>query len=421
MENREFLNKMQLKKFTCRVSGNPLEEVVNLGRQPLGNGFVEEPFGKNEFFYSMSCGFDSQSGMFQLLQQPEPSTMFHQNYAFLSSTSTSMVRHFSNVATTLCERYLGGNLDPLVVEIGCNDGVFLQNIAHRGYRHIGVEPSENVALIAKAKGLNIYNSFFSHDLACEIKSSLGKCDLIYAANVMCHIPEINDVFRAVESLIADDGVFVFEDPYLGDVIERNSYDQIYDEHVFLFSAISIDYLCKQHGLELINLEKVWTHGGSMRYHIAKEGRHAKSESVTIQVKTELKLGLARVDTYFEFAERVKTSRLELLSLLSCAREQGKVVYAYGATSKSTTIYNYCGIDSSLISRIVDNTPTKIGKYSPGVHIPISDRNDPSLAAPDLYFLAAWNHREEIMSKEKNLLSRGVKFITHVPRVGYIND
>jgi 2-polyprenyl-3-methyl-5-hydroxy-6-metoxy-1,4-benzoquinol methylase len=405
-----------VKTNRCRVTGDPLTTVLDFGMQPLGNGFLgPENFGR-EYSFPMAVGFCEKSMMFQLIEQPEPEKMFHDHYAFYSSTSSVMARHFRQFADQVLESgYLAKN-DPFVVELGCNDGIMLKNFAARGIRHLGIEPSLNVAQEANKHGVRTRSEFFSEALAAAIVSDDGQADAFLAANVMCHIPDIVDVVCGIKKLLKATGVVMFEDPYLGEVVAKTSYDQIYDEHVFLFSALSIQYLFGLHAMELIDVLPQKTHGGSMRYVVAHRGAYPVKESVTRTIAQERAQGLDRVSTFDTFRANVEQSRARLLNLLQKLKAQGKKVAGYGATSKSTTILNYCGIGPDLVEYISDTTPVKQGKFTPGMHIPVVPyerfKNDP----PDYAVLFAWNHAEEIMAKEKEFMASGGKWIVHVPDV-----
>jgi len=306
--------------------------------------------------------------------------------------------------------------DPFVVELGCNDGIMLKNFAQAGMRHLGIEPSRNVAEVANSKGVRTLSEFFTEDLAAQIAKTDGQADAFLAANVMCHIPTIVDVVKGIRALLKPTGVAMFEDPYLGDVIEKTSYDQIYDEHVFLFSALSIQHLFGEQGMELIDLQPQTTHGGSMRYVLAHKGAHPVSERVTRILDRECAMGLDRVATFDEFRKHVERSRSKLIALLADLKTRGKRVAGYGATSKSTTILNYCGIGPDLIEYISDTTPIKQGKFTPGMHIPVKPYEAFTANPPDYAVLFAWNHAEEIMAKEKAYMASGGKWIVHVPKV-----
>jgi methylation protein EvaC len=403
----------------CRLNGDPLELVLDLGRQPLGNGFLTEP-SWDEYFYHLQCGFSESSRLFQLIEQPDPSLMFHQEYAFFSGTSNRMVKHFSAFADSVIERGYVTGADSFIVELGSNDGIFLRNFAAKGIPHLGVEPSGMVADVSVEHGVHVVREFFDRSLARRILDEQGPADVISAANVMCHIPDLEELADGIALLLKEDGVLIFEDPYLGDVIRLGSYDQIYDEHVFLFSALSVQAIFGTVGMELINLEPQTTHGGSMRYTVGKIGRHTPALSVGEVLADELAQGLHRPSTYHEFALRVAESGRQLREALEEIKRDGRSVAAYGATSKSTTIYNYAGIGPDHIDFICDNTPLKISKLSPGVHIPIVAEEQFRANPPDVAFLAAWNHEREVRDHNAVFEAGGGRWLTHVPKVRFLD-
>jgi methylation protein EvaC len=400
----------------CRVTGDPLTKVLDLGRQPLGNGFLNSDQFEQEYFFRLEVGYSEKSMMLQLLEQPAPEKMFHDQYAFYSSTSNYMAQHFKQLADQVMKAGYLSQKDAFVVELGCNDGILLKNFAQQGIRHLGIEPSLNVAREANKQGVRTIAEFFSKDLAEKIVADEGCVDVFLAANVMCHIPDIVGVVQGLKKLIKATGVVIFEDPYLGDVVAKTSYDQLYDEHVFLFSALSIQYLFRLHGMELIDVMPQGTHGGSMRYVLCHQGAYEVKQSVHDLLAKERDQGLDKLDTFAEFRANVEKSRFELVSLIKDLKSQGKRVAGYAATSKSTTILNYCGIGPSLIEFICDTTPIKQGKFSPGMHIPIVPYESFKKNPPDYAVLLAWNHADEIMAKEKGYLLAGGKWIVHVPKV-----
>jgi SAM-dependent methyltransferase len=405
-----------MNKPLCRVSGQPLVKTLDLGKQPLGNGFLLPEQYPSEYFYNMDVGFSEVSMMLQLIKQPAPEQMFHEQYAFYSSTSRFMERHFSEFAQEVMMSGYMAKTDSFVVELGCNDGIMLKNFAQAGIRHLGIEPSRNVAEIANINGVRTLSEFFTERLAEKIVREEGQADAFLAANVMCHIPDIQGVVRGIRKLLKPTGVVMFEDPYLGDVIEKLSYDQIYDEHVFLFSGHSIQHLFGLNGMELIDVQPQKTHGGSMRYVLAHAGAYPASDAVRKLLLKERALGLHLSSTFEAFRKKVEQSRADLISLLQALKAQGKRIAGYGATSKSTTILNYCGIGSDLIEYISDTTPIKQGKFTPGMHIPVKPYEAFKANPPDYAVLFAWNHAEEIMANEKAFMAAGGKWIVHVPKV-----
>lgn len=405
----------------CRISGSPLDVVLDLGRQPLGNGFRIPDDQSEEVFFDLRCGFSEDSCLFQLIEQPPAETMFHDDYAFKTGTSGAMVRHFTELAGSLADKYRLEPDDSFVVELGSNDGTFLKPFARRGVRHVGVEPSTNVAAVSTEAGVRVITEFFTPDVAATILDSYGEVDLIYAANVMCHIDGLQGVAQGMSNLLSDRGVIVFEDPYLGSVLEKNSYDQIYDEHVFLFSALSVQRIFAPFGLELIDTELLPVHGGSMRYTLANTGNRVVSAAVGDVIGRERVMGMHLTQTYDDFAGRIAESGRRLHDELERLAAEGTDVVAFGATSKSTTVYNYSNVGPELIRVIFDNTPSKQGRLSPGVHIPVVPDTGFLDSGANVAFLGAWNHKAEILQHSRTFAEGGGRWLTHVPEVAFVNE
>ncbi len=397
----------------CLICQADFEPFLFLGKMPIANGFLmPEQFGE-EYLFDMRVAHCQTCNMVQLVEQPDRDMMFHDNYAFFSSTSKGMAVHFKAFADLVMKDYLN-EADPLVVELGSNDGIMLQHFAHASIRHLGIEPSANVAQVARNKGINTVCEFFDNTLAERIVQEEGQADAILAANVMCHIPYLHSIVAGFKTLLKPDGIIMFEDPYLGNVVEEVLYDQIYDEHVFLFSVSSISHLFEQYGLEVVDVMPQVTHGGSMRYIIAHKGVRGVSSAVIAHRRKEQQLGLHLPETYVQFRKNVEASRDRLVEMLKDLKEQGKRVVGYAATSKSTTINNYCGIDADLVEFICDTTPIKQGKYSPGTHIPVRPYEAFCNEYPDYALLYAYNHANEILAKEHQFKAAGGKWVLYAP-------
>jgi methylation protein EvaC len=330
-----------------------------------------------------------------------------------------MQAHFESFAKAVIDDVLDGRSDPFVVELGSNDGIMLRHFHERGIRHLGIEPSVNVAEVARGHGIRTISAFFDRKLADDIVAEHGQADAILAANVMCHIPDLPGVAAGVQRLLKPDGVFIFEDPYLGDMIAKTSYDQIYDEHVFIFSATSVLRAFAAHGLDLIDAVPQITHGGSMRYVFAPKGSRPVSPRVGDQLAKEKAQGLDRAETYRRFKGNCERSRTLLMQTLEDLRRQDKRVVGYGATSKSTTVTNYCGITPAHIEFISDTTPIKQSKLSPGVHIPVKPYTEFVRDYPDCALLFAWNHAAEIREKERAFIAAGGRWLVYVPEVKFV--
>lgn len=397
----------------CRCCGAEIYESMSFGMQPIANAFSKS-FKTNEYKFEMATGFCNACFTYQLLEQPEAEMMFHENYAFYSRQSNFMKIHFKEYAEWVIKNYIDNIENSFVIEIGSNDGIMLENFAKKNINHLGVDPSANVVEMAKNHGVNSVVSFFGFETSNELKENYGKADAILAANVMCHLPDLNDIAKGAYNILKDNGVLIFEDPYLGSMLEKVSYDQIYDEHVYIFSAISVQKIFGSNGFELINLAPQDTHGGSMRYVFAKKGSREIQPIVNEILKTEHDKNFHKEETYTKFKENCEMSKDRLVKLLKEAKSNGKTVAGYGATSKSTTILNYCEIGPDLIDYISDTTPIKQDRLTPGMHIPVKSYEYFQKNIPDVIILFAWNHANEIIAKEKDIIDKKVEWITHLP-------
>jgi len=399
----------------CRVCGSATTPVIDFGQMPIANHFVKDR-NKDTYRFTLAASLCEICHLFQLDNQPSAELMFHQNYPFFTGLSSTMVSHFKGMVDEALEEVFKPILNIQVMEIGCNDGTLLSNFARSGINHLGIDPSANVVEVARKKGVNAQVDFFGYETAQRIKFTSGEFDLILAANVICHIPDMNDFAMGIAHLLAPDGRFIFEEPYAGDVLTKVSYDQFYDEHVYIFSCISVSKIFEKFNLELIDARHQDTHGGSMRYTIARKGSRKIKTSAREQIALEVLQGLDNIAAYHEFAKKCEVRKNELRGLLCDLKSNGKTIAGYAATSKSTTILNYCGIDSKLIEFVSDSTPEKQGTFMPGSGIPVVTPEFLRERKPDYIVLFAWNHEREILEKESQLTSSGSKWIRFVPKV-----
>ena len=395
----------------CKITSSEMSPFMSFGKMPIANGFLQKENFKNEFFFDLEVGFSEKICLFQLKDHPTPEQMFNENYPFFTGSSQAMKTHFKEYADFIKKNFIKNNSK--IIEIGSNDGTFLNNFKDSNIEYIGFEPSSNVAKIANLNGINTLNQFFGLESLDLIKKFHHQTNVIFAANVICHIPKLVELIKTVDQLLSKDGVFIFEEPYLGSMFEKTSYDQIYDEHIFMFSATSVKKIFNMYDFELTDLVKQETHGGSMRYIISRKNARDINKNVKVILDNEKFNNLDNIESCNVFKKNCEASKLKLNNTLKNFISDGKKIVGYAATSKSTTILNYCGIDSNIIEYICDTTKEKIGKYSPGMHIPIVSidhfRND----NPDIAYLFAWNHKEEILKKEKNFSQEVGKWISHV--------
>ena len=399
----------------CRVCHASVEPFLSFGRMPRGNGFLTAAEFQKEYFFDLAAGLCGACKLVQLMDQPEPEAMFHGSYPFLTGSSQNMRRHFEDLAARLIQ---SENLGPsdFVAEIGSNDGTLLSCFARAGIPHLGIDPSQNVADSARDSGVQTLCAFFNQESAAGIVKRHGLTRLFLGANVLCHITDLNSVLAGVRLLLKPDGLAVFEDPYLLDVLEKTAYDQIYDEHASLFSVQSLSAALLRHDLEIFDAERIHTHGGSLRYFAAPVGTRPVSSRITDLVAAEQAACTDRLQTFRQFQERCEKSRDKLRDLIRQLKGKGKRIAGYAATSKSTTTLNYCGLGPQEMDYVADTTPGKQGKFTPGSHIPVKSVEFFRQDAPDYAILFGWNHREEILAKESEFTRKGGRWILYVPEV-----
>ena len=383
---------------------------MSFGKMPIANGFLKKKFFKKEFFFKMEVGFSKDLSLFQLNDHPAPKLMFNKNYPFFTSSSKYMVDHFKKYSIWIKKNYFKNIKN--IIEIGSNDGSFLKNFKSKNVNILGIEPSKNVANVAKKNGINTINKFFSYKTSKDLKKFKKRTDIIIAANAICHIPNLKDLIKGLDNLLTKKGLFIFEEPYLGSMYNKISYDQIYDEHIYMFSATSVKKIFNIFGFDLIDILPQITHGGSMRYVVGRKHIHKIKKRVHRRLEYEKSKNISTFKGCMKFKKDCENSKKKLRKKINMILKSGKNIAGYAATSKSTTILNYCGINHKHINFICDTTKTKVGKFTPGTHIPIVNMSYYRKNIPDYTFLFAWNHKKEIFNKEKKLLKK-TKWIAHI--------
>ncbi len=384
-------------------------EFLDLGKQPITNNFLKIQNPKNEFFYNLRIVFDDKTKLVSLAEFVPPEKMFNDTYAHRASMSITMQKAYKDLSMKIKKRFNPKS----VLEIGSNDGIFLKNFNEANT--IGVEPCKNLAEITNSMNIKTFDEYWTMALSKKIINQFGNFNLIYSANTISHIHDLNETFLAISEVLEDKGVFILEDPSLLEVIRNTSYDQFYDEHAYVFSITAINNLVEKTDLEIFDVELLDTHGGSNRIYIKKKKNNIKiSKNISKILNKEKENGIDHFETYIKFANNVKKSKYDLLEIFKTLKKSNKKIIGYGATYKSSTILNYCGLNNYFIDYFVDTTINKQGKFTPGTHIPIIKPNDCIDDDIDYAYLGAWNFKKEIFSKEKKYINRGGKFITHVP-------
>jgi len=403
-------------KTTCRIcKSSDLVRILDLGEMPLANAFLKkEDLDKPETKFPLAVYFCKSCGLLQLLDVVNPEILFR-HYYYLTSTSKPLADHFVELGKNLVDRFVESKND-LVLEIGGNDAVLLDSVKNR-CQVLNIEPARNIAKISREKGIDTIDEFFSLELAKRILKEYGFAKVITASNVIAHIDDLDDVFEGVKILIGTKGVFVFEVHWVGNLmglVDIGGFDQIYHEHLSYFSLSALKKLVNQFGLEIFDVKLIPVHGQSLQVYISKN--YEVSESVNKFLEKEKSLGLDKIETYVNFAEKVEKNKKELRNLLSKLKKENKKIVGYGAAAKGNTLLNYFQIDNKILDFIVDDSPLKQGLYTPGTHIPIFSPDRLKENRPDYLLLLAWNYAESILKKEQKLRNNGVKFIIPVPKV-----
>lgn len=383
---------------------------LNLGLQPLANSYLKKKdLNKKEKKFKLIAGFDKKSFLVSITNTVLKERMFNDQYPYKSSESNTMQKSFEKLSQKIKKKFNPS----LVLEIGSNDGAFLGNFNKN--KIIGIEPCKNLAKITKKKGFQTISDYWSTKLAKKIVKR-KKFDLIYSANTLSHIKNLKEIFKAIELSLNDDGILILEDPSLLECIKNLAYDQFYCEHIYIFSTIAIKKILSQFNLEIFDIESIPTHGGSNRYYIKKisNKKFQITKNVLLNIEQEIKYGLKNINTYKKFAEKVKKSKKKLTDIFLKLKKENKRIIGYGATAKSCTVLNFCGLGKKEIDFFYDTTSFKIGKYLPGTKIPIRKYKKLNLKDYDYVFLGAWNFKKEIFNKEKQFIKKGGRFITHVP-------
>ncbi len=400
---------------TCRGCGaSDLQIVLSLGKMPPSNALLtEDQLAEPETRYPLDLAFCPACALAQITVSVDPVKLFDE-YAYFSSYSTTMLAHAAaTVRRMIEERHLGPG--SLAMEIASNDGYLLQNYLRAGVPALGIDPARNVVAAARERGVETLCAFFGEALAEELRDSGRRASVLHANNVLAHVPDVNGVVRGIGRALADDGVAVIETPYVRDLVERVEFDTIYHEHLFYYSLTALDRLFERNQVCILDVERIPIHGGSLRVFAAPVATaRAPAPTVAALLEEEARLGLAALDYFEGFADRVETLKGQLLALLGGLKDQGHRIAAYGAAAKGTVLLNAFGIGTERIEYVADRSEYKQGRYMPGVHVPIVGPEALLAEMPDEVLLLAWNFADEILEQQAEYRRRGGRFIIPAP-------
>ena len=404
----------------CRSCGHTVTRTfIDLGMSPIANNFLtSKNFIAKEPIFPLRVMTCDRCSFVQLPEIASRETLFPEDYLYFSSYSSSWLEHSKKYAEKMITD-LSLTKKDLVVEIASNDGYLLQYFSDCGTPVLGIEPALEVAEVARGKRIETIVEFFGKECAKQILKTHKKAKLIIANNVLAHVPNIHDFIEGFSLLLADDGFITFEFPHLLNLIKLNQFDTIYQEHYSYLSLTALNPIFKKHELKIVEVEKLETHGGSLRVTLVKaQYDYSVQKSVYETLDEETKYDPLNEDLMMKFQENAQVIRLELVNELKIAKEQGLKVAAYGAAAKGNTLLNYSQINTDLVSYVVDLNPNKQGKYLPGSHIPVVSENVLSQDRPDLLLILPWNLASEIKNQLNWLSDGGTKFLRAIPKVEY---
>ena len=399
----------------CRTCGSSkLAVFLDLGFTPPADQFKrKDQLKEEEVYYPLEVCICEECSLVQLNYVVSPEVLYRNDYPYESSTTKMGRKHWEVFAERTVSRFNLINSD-LVVDIGSNVGVLLEFFKERKLKVQGIDPAANIVRLAEKRGINTICDFFNRGVVETILKKYGKATIITATNNFAHVDDLESYMENVQMLMADNGVFIFEAPYLVSLMRMVEYDTIYHEHLSYLSVKPLVSFFRKFEMEIFDIEQVEIHGGSFRAYVGYKGQREVSNIVDKLIMEEENMGLYSMEKLREFAHKVKQNKKELQSLLFSLKNAGKSIVGVSAPAKGMTLLNYCGIGKDTLDVITEKSELKIGRFSPGMHIPIVPDSYLLNNQPDYALLLAWNFAEEIISNLNEFKLRGGKFIVPVP-------
>ena len=405
--------------MTCRHCGESVTLVlVDLGSSPPSNAYLcHDALGAPEARYPLRVLVCESCWLVQTEDFVRADALFDADYAYLSGQSETWVSHCGRFAEEMVRRF-GLTERSRIIEVASNDGTLLRRFHDQGMACTGIEPTAMSAAIARGLGLTVVEEFLTIELATRLVGHGATADLLVANNVLAHVPDINDFAGACSSLLAEEGVATFEFPHVLQLIALTQFDTIYHEHFSYLSLAAVEAVFSSVGLVVFDIERLTTHGGSLRVFAQHEGTGGFSSAQRVGAvrSLEAEVGVASAEYYSGFQDRADLIRNEFLAFLLTARDEGRSVAAYGAAAKGNTLLNYAGVDSGLISFVADRNSAKQDQYLPGSRIPIVGEEHIMRLRPDHVVILPWNLREEIAGQLDYIRDWSGTFVTAVPEL-----
>jgi hypothetical protein len=399
----------------CRIChGSSFRCYLNLGFTPPADSFLRaQGLQQPEVYYPLEVYLCLECGISQLGYTVSPDILYQQDYPYESSTTRAGRTHFFNFATSVVDRFKLGSKN-LAIDVGSNVGVLLDGFKTKGCRILGIEPSANIAAIAVGRGVETINDFISPKLASQVVEDYGRASVVTATNVFAHIDELDGFMEAVDTLLDDRGVLIIEAPHFLKLIQHLEYDTIYHEHLLYIAVRPLNRLFSRFGYEVFDVEEVGIHGGSIRIYVSRSGRYPSTAALGKLLEAEETNRIFDFERLSQFSHDVAAHRLKLTTLLRSLKAEGASLAGVSAPAKGMTLLNYCRIGPELLDFVTEKSRLKIGRYTPGMHIPILPDAALVERRPDYALLLAWNFADEIIENLREYRDKGGKFIIPIP-------
>jgi SAM-dependent methyltransferase len=405
-----------MRRTTCRAcNGHRLEPILDLGSTPLANRLLtESELAHPEPRFPLELVFCSDCTLLQITETVPPEVLFR-DYVYFSSFSDTMLSHAGQLAESLIQKR-GLSDKSLIVEAASNDGYLLKHYAARGIPVLGVEPARNIAAVANANGVRTVCEFFGREAATRLNSEGFAADVFHANNVLAHVADLPGFVAGIAAILKPTGVAIIESPYAIDMLEKIEFDTIYHEHLCYYSLTALDRLFASQSLQIVDVERLEIHGGSLQLTIQHDssGQGSVSDRVKDLLSHERNWGIDQLATYRDFATRVANLKNQLVALLNDLKAEGKSIAAYGASAKGSTLLNYFGLGRETLDFLVDRSTVKQGKFAPGTHLRIDSPTRLLEDKPDFVLLLTWNFAAEILAQQQEYIRRGGRFILPLP-------
>jgi len=404
------------KCMNCR--SQKLERFIDFGYQPSGNFFPSLDEINDEQTFPFAMLVCTECWQVQIEEFPPVEDTFS-NHPYISGINQPVASHFEVLANDVIEKYSIPQ-NSLVLDIGANDGTLLSKFREKGMNILGIDPNKRTGELARQQDITVFQTFWNSETAKAMKALNISPDLITAASVFYHIEDLHSFVQGLDLLMGEDTIFCTQCVYMKEVIENKQFDHFYHEHTMIHAITPLKSLFEKYNLRLLDVDFYSIHGGSFVLYVARENsRFPTSEKIDHVIAQEKEIGLNKLETYYNFTKEVEHNRENLIRLLKEHKSSGKRVFGLGAPLKGSTLLNYYGIGADLIECITEINEHKIGRYTPGTHIPIVSESD-QLEQPDYYLLLSWNFLDFFTKKYSEYLSNGGKFIVPHPTVKIID-